>query len=229
MLNPTIVSTVLVSLTLASAGARADAFVPLKGGVSAIRKQLKEAGVTEEQSCLVDYLAREKQIVDRMALGTLGVPGVPVATGVGALGGGLIGALAAGSESGEAGLAAVGAGIVFGGVPIALAGTTTLVVGESVGLAHLLKTNALIETIYEAHVGEGKHIAKFIRDLRKHGHVDSGSLSDAQIRASIVAHDEDGSLCDGKLVAPKRYGKGKTLAQRLANAGELTDAIEKRN
>ena len=49
----------------------------------------------------------------------------------------------------------------------------------------------------------------------------SGGPTPEEVKAEILELDEAGKLCDGSLVNPKRFKKGKKLKQRLVNRKEL--------
>jgi hypothetical protein len=78
----------------------------------------------------------------------------------------------------------------------------------------------LIKWIAEARLtAGGKATDKMVKKYNKNYKKDHATQED--LANIIVKLDKSGELCNGSIVAPRRFKKGKKLKQRLANKTEI--------
>ena len=182
-------------------------------------KELVGTQINKGETCLDEYLARRKELSQKLWL-------TPV-TGVLEVGGGTAGGLALGALAGNIfniqGWNALGALLAGGFVGMA-AGVSVFITGSTVNIVKFANNDRIIKWIAEARLNESNHAsAKMLKKYNKKFTHDNATQED--IQALIVKMDQSGELCNGSIVAPSRLKKGKKLKQRLANKAEIFKKI----
>lgn len=202
-----IMAIVLLSLTMSS-GAEA------KTKIKVIKKWVKETG--KELTCGDEYLKRRRQLGIKIGLSPVIIAG---STAVGVYGGAFAGAgifaLSGSSSVGFADLAAVVGGGLLGGVT----GLSISSISEGIAVVNFLRNQDLLRLIYESRTENDEAVDKFFVNFKEM--YPDNNLSQEEFSQKIAALDEFGKLCDGSIVDPKRYKRGKKLKQRLATKKEI--------
>jgi hypothetical protein len=80
-----------------------------------------------------------------------------------------------------------------------------------------------LRVIYESQHNGGEDLDGWYADFKRH---EPGfPLSKEEFKSEISRMDQDGKLCDGSIVRPRRYKKGTKLKQRLASKKEIFKAL----
>jgi len=193
-------------------------FVPQER-IKDIRVWAQETG--ESYTCVDEYLKRRKQLAIKMGLTPVVLPGSVVVGFVGGAYGGVGLFKLSGLPNGNyADLAALALGAMAGTV-----GSFGVAMTEEISaFVGYFKNQHLLRVIYESHHEGGEALDQWYADFKRHS---SGvQLSKEEFKSEISQMDQDGKLCDGSLVRPRRYKKGTKLKQRLATKKEIFKALE---
>jgi hypothetical protein len=173
-------------------------------------------------TCADEYLKRRKQLGWGMALTPLAVAG---GAAVGFFGGAIAGRIAysaAGSPNEEfASLLYVIGGAAIG----TIAGGAVELTQETIATVNFFKNQNLIKAIYESRHQEDEALKGFYDDYIKEFPQDTIDVTG--FATKIANLDIAGRLCDGSIVAPKRFKKGRKLKQLLATKSELFNYMSK--
>jgi hypothetical protein len=188
-------------------------------------KEIKKwsQSVPAETTCVDDYLLRRRQLGIRMGLTPLVIAG---STAVGVFGGSFIGynlfVLSGAPVMGFADLAALAAGGTLGGAAALGISSTT----STLAVVDFVRTQNLLRLVYECRQEGGLAVDGFYEAYEKN--YPGQPMTKEEFMSAIEELDTTGKLCDGSIVNPKRYKKGKKLKQRLANAVELFNKISQK-
>jgi len=206
---------IFCSIGLLAAQAQALDFSNSRGKVTlnSIRHNLEK--VDKRQTCLDEYMKRDRSLVLRTGLGTgLGLP----AAGAGIIGGAIVAAplLFVGAGSLVIATAVTGGAVV--GIPLGLlSGVSAIQLGQN---------RYVMRLVAQSYEGEGKRLDWFHKRIknkyrRKFGkRIDD--LSKQELASKIVRLDRSGALCDGTLT-----GKSGKLKKRLARPKHLRKYLYK--
>lgn len=176
--------------------------------------------IDSKSSCVDEYYKRRYHLGIRMGFTPAIIAGSAAA---GAFAGGFIGyqayMLTTTSVQGFADLAAMAAGGFIGG----LTGIAGSGVETGFAVTDFFKNQNLLRLIYEARHEGGLAVDGFFSDYQ--GQYPESNISKEDFIVKVATLDKSGELCDGSIVDPRRYKKGRRLKQRLANKKELFKAI----
>lgn len=185
-------------------------------------KEVKEISseIEDESTCLDEYLKHRKHLGIQLGLSPVTLA---AGTAFGAVGGGLAGlglwAVTGNPANGWGDLAYMAGGYVLG----ISAGVVGGVTYTSITTAKFVKNQRLLKLIGESYSDVGIATEKFLEKYAEEYPQDQ--LTKEELSLIVNDLDKSGKLCDGTLVDPKRYKKGRRLAQRLANKTELFEYI----
>lgn len=185
-------------------------------------KEIKEISseIEDSSTCLDEYLKHRKHLGIQLGLSPVTLA---AGTAVGAVGGGLAGfglwAITGNPANGWGDLAYMAGGYVLG----ITAGVVGGVTYTSITTAKFIQNQRLLKLIGESYSEVGISTEKFLEKYLEEYPNDQMNLE--QLSSIVNELDVSGKLCDGSLVNPKRFKKGKRLAQRLANKSELFEYI----
>jgi hypothetical protein len=167
-------------------------------------------------TCADEYLKRRKQLGIAMGVAPLTIA---ASFAGGGIAGGAIGNAAywASGVPGD-GWAELGytLGGAFIGVVVGVGVTATM---TTISTTNFFNNQRLIKAIYESrNDGDTSLLVLHRKYLKKYP---QDSLSIQEFTQEIAHLDQSGKLCDGSLVSPNRYRKGRKLKQRLATKGEI--------
>jgi hypothetical protein len=183
-------------------------------------KKLVGSQIPKSDTCLDEFLERRKELSKKLWLSPL--------TGAAEVGGGTGVGLAVGAVIGttlikDGGWAQLGA-LLGGGLIGFAAGSAVFITGTTVNIVKFANNDRLIKWIAEARLtAGGKATDKMVKKYNKKFKQDNATEED--LAAIIVDLDKSGALCNGSIVAPRRFKKGKKLKQRLANKTEIFKKI----
>ncbi len=178
-------------------------------------KELVGTQIPKNETCLDEFLARRKELSKKLWLSPL--------TGAAEIGGGTALGLGVGSIIAHTlvadGWAQLGA-LLGGGLIGMAAGAGVFITGSTVNIIKFSNNDRLIKWIAEARISNLNSISeKMHRKYNRKYKSDNASMED--ISNTLLELDKSGTLCDGSIVAPRRFKKGKKLKQRLANKTEI--------
>lgn len=206
-----VMSLALITPTLVMA----DTKIP-KVKIKEVKNWVKENG--KESTCADEYLARRKQLGWQIGLAPVALAGSTVA---GAYGGGLLGhgafLLTGQPNEGFTDLAYTVGGAAVGAFAGAAVGVTT----GTISTVNFFNNQRLIKLIFESRtLSENEYSSNLLHQkyLKKYP---QDVLSIQEFKAKIANLDLTGKLCDGSIVAPKRFKKGKKIKQRIATKTEI--------
>lgn len=178
-------------------------------------KALVGSQIPKNDTCLDEFLARRKELSTKLWLSPL--TGAAEIGGGGAVGLG-VGAIIAHTLVAD-GWAQLGA-LIGGGLIGFAAGTAVFITGSTVNIVKFANNDRLIKWIAEARLtAGGKATDKMVKKYNKNYKKDHATQED--LANIIVKLDKSGELCNGSIVAPRRFKNGKKLKQRLANKTEF--------
>lgn len=183
-------------------------------------KQLVGTQIANNETCLDEFLARRKELSRKLWLSPL--------TGAAEIGGGTavglgVGAIIAHTLVVADGWAQLGA-LIGGGLLGMVAGSAVFITGSTVNIVKFSNNDRLIKWIAEARLSaSGKASEKMHKKYTKKYKRDNAAEED--LLQALVQLDQSGQLCNGDIVAPSRFKKGKKLKQRLANKTEIFKKI----
>lgn len=182
-------------------------------------KQLVGSQIPTSDTCLDELLLRRNELSKKLWL-------TPI-TGAAEIGGGTaiglgVGAIIAHTMVAD-GWAQLGA-LIGGGLLGFAAGSAVFITGTTVNVVKFANNDRLIKWVAEARLTAGGDATdKMLKKYNKTYKNDRATEED--LARIIVDLDKSGKLCDGSIVAPKRFKKGKKLKQRLANKTEIFKKI----
>lgn len=181
-------------------------------------KELVGTQIPKNNTCLDEYLARRKQLTLNLwltpALGAVEVYG---GTFGGIFAGGLLSTL---FKAGDYTF------LIAGGLLGFVGGAALFVGGATKNIINFSNNDAMIKWIAEARLSNPDKVSdKLFKQYSKKFKNDNATQE--EIQALIVKWDESGELCNGRIVAPKRFKKGKKIKQRLANKSEIFKELHK--
>lgn len=178
-------------------------------------KKLVGTQIPKNETCLDEFLARREQLSKKLWLSPL--------TGAAEVGGGTAAGLGVGAIIAHTlvadGWAQLGA-LLGGGLIGMAAGAGVFITGSTVNIIKFSNNDRLIKWIAEARISNLNSISeKMHRKYNRTYKSDNASIED--LSNTLLELDRSGALCDGSIVAPRRFKKGKKLKQRLANKSEI--------
>ncbi|MFY7992668.1 MAG: hypothetical protein ACOVP4_05185 [Bacteriovoracaceae bacterium] len=213
-LSALLVSSPLTAQTLAS-GANEVEMVQSRLKIKEI-KQLVGTQIPNNETCLDEFLSRREELSKKLWLSPLsGAAEIGGGTGIGLIVGAAIGT----TLIKDGGWAQLGA-LLGGGLIGFAAGATVFISGTTVNIVKFANNDRLIKWIAEARLSaSGKASEKMHQKYSKKYKRDNAAEED--LTQILVQLDQSGQLCNGDIVAPRRFKKGKKLKQRLANKTEI--------
>ncbi len=210
-----VMSLALLAPTLVMATADAE-----KIQIKEVKSWVKKNG--KESTCTDEYLSRRKQLSWQMSLAPVTIAGSVVS---GFVGGGLLGhgafLLTGQPNEGFTDLAYTVGGGVLGVAAGAAVGVTT----GTLTTINFFNNQRLIKVIFESRtLSENEHASTVLHQKYLDKYPED-ILSIQVFKAQIAELDLTGKLCDGSIVTPKRFKKGKKLKQRLATRNEIFNHI----
>jgi len=181
--------------------------------------------VAPEETCADEYLKRRTHLGIYMGLSPVVIAG---STAVGLVGGTLMGtglyawAVASGAASGVGFADLITA--LTGGFLGGLSGLSASGVAEGFVFVNFFRTQNIIRLVYESRHEGGLAVEGFFSEFQ--GTYPDNTISKDQFVATVADLDSTGKLCDGSIVDPRRYKKGRKLKQRLANKKEIFSYIQ---
>jgi hypothetical protein len=181
-------------------------------------KEIREwtESTPEELTCADEYFKRRKQLGLKIGLSPVIIAGSGVTGFVGGAFAGIgLFRLSGAPSFGFADLAALVGG-AFLGTASGLGISTTQ---EGIAVVNFFRNQNLLRLIYESRKESGEALDGIYAEFKSF--YPENALSKDEFAKEIASLDEKGKLCDGTLVRPKRYKKGKKLKQLLATKSEI--------
>jgi hypothetical protein len=181
-------------------------------------RQIREwtESTSKELTCGDEYFKRRKQLGLKIGLAPVIIAGSGV---TGFVGGAFLGIslfrLSGAPTVGFADLAALVGGAFLGSVTSLGISTTQ----EGIAVANFFRNQNLLRLIYESHQEGGEALDGFYGEFKSL--YPDNNLTKDEFSQEIRELDEKGKLCDGTLVRPRRYKKGRKLKQLLATKSEI--------
>lgn len=198
-------------LTLSIAHAKVDA---AKTPMREVKAWMKS--VDRKTTCVDEYYKRRYHLGIRMGFTPAIIAGSAAA---GVFAGGFIGyqafMLSGAAVQGFADLAAMAAGGFIGGIT----GITGSGVDTGFAVVDFFRNQNLLRLIYESRHEGGAAVDGYFADYQSKFR--ESNISKEEFESKVSTLDESGKLCDGSIVDPRRYKKGRRLKQRIANKKEL--------